>query len=210
VKEGSPYLFSSAVCDLYQRLDQFLVLWLGSFFAQGLYAAAVPAASMLQVGATALSLFSFNSGSRQNPLMSRKQLISAGLTLAGFQAVTGLLFALVVGPLIVLFYGDRFAAAAPFALALIPAHAINGFTQVVEGRLRGLGNVRVGIVARIVGAAVMVAAVLLLFGKYRELSIPFAATLSNGLVALALIRYVLSRGHFELQEQELSGEGGVS
>ena len=54
VKEGSPYLFSLAVCDLYQRLDQFLILWLGSLVTQGLYAAAVPAASMLQVGATAL------------------------------------------------------------------------------------------------------------------------------------------------------------
>ena len=39
--EGAPYLLSSAVCDLYGRMDAFLFLWLASFAAQGLYAVAV-------------------------------------------------------------------------------------------------------------------------------------------------------------------------
>jgi len=191
VKEGSPYLFSLAVCDLYQRLDQFLILSLGSLATQGLYAAAVPAASMLQVGATALALFSFNAGSRQDSNRTARQIMNAGVTLAAFQLLTGLAFALVVGQLIVLFYGARFAAAVPFALALIPAHAINGFTQVVEGHLRGLGNVRIGIAARIAAAVVMVATVALLFGRFRELSVPIAATVANAIVAIALAWFTL-------------------
>jgi O-antigen/teichoic acid export membrane protein len=209
VKEGSPYFLSSTVCDLYQRLDLFLVLWMGSFAVQGLYAAAVPAASMLQVGATALALFSFNSGSRQNLNMSRRQLLRAGVTLAGLQLVTGLMFALVIGQLIVLFYGERFAGAVPFALALIPAHAINGFTQVVEGLLRGLGNVRVGIMARVAGAVVMVMTALLLFSSFRELSIPIAATVANGLVAVWLTTAALAFADRERPPSPISWEGNL-
>ena len=191
VKEGRPYLFSLAVCDLYQRLDQFLILFLGGLVTQGLYAAAVPAASTLQVGATALALFSFNAGSRQDSHRTPRQLLNAGITLAAFQLLTGLVFALLVGQLILLFYGTRFAAAVPFALALIPAHAINGFTQVVEGHLRGLGNVRIGIVARIAAAVVMLAITALLFGRFRELSVPIAATVANAVVAIALSWFTL-------------------
>src|SRR5262249_16955508 len=65
-KEGSPYLLSSAVCDLYSRLDALLILWFASFTAQGFYAAAVPAASLLVVGPDALALFSFNAASRRS------------------------------------------------------------------------------------------------------------------------------------------------
>ena len=117
--------------------------------------------------------------------------MNAGVTLAAFQLLTGLAFALVVGQLIVLFYGARFAAAVPFALALIPAHAINGFTQVVEGHLRGLGNVRIGIAARIAAAVVMVATVALLFGRFRDLSVPIAAAVANAIVAITLAWFTL-------------------
>ena len=63
LKEGGPYLLSGAVCDLYGRLDAFLFLWLASFAAQGLYAAAAPAASLLTVAPDALALFSFRAAS---------------------------------------------------------------------------------------------------------------------------------------------------
>jgi Na+-driven multidrug efflux pump len=141
--------------------------------------------------------------------VSRRQLLSAGITLAAFQLITGLLFAMVIGQLIVLFYSERFAGAVPFALALIPAHAINGFTQVVEGRLRGLGNVRVGIMARIAGAVVMVMTVLLLFGRVREMSIPVAATLANGLVAVSLTWYAFASAHREPPANAIGSEGNL-
>ena len=187
IRDGRPYLFSSAVCDLYQRLDQFLFIWLGSFTVQGLYAAAVPAAGLLLVGTEALALFSFNAGSRPNEATSLRQLLHAGILLASFQMLLAAAFALAVGPLIILFYGSEFSAAVPFALALIPAHAINGFAQVVEGHLRGRGNVRVGIWARIAAAALMVAVVMLTFGRLRELSIPVAASIGHSLVAMVLV-----------------------
>jgi O-antigen/teichoic acid export membrane protein len=185
-------LFSSAVSDIYGRLDAFLFLWLASFTAQGFYAVAVPAASLLLVGPDALALFSFNSGSRRAAPPSVRKVVAGGLLVVAFQAVVGCCFALVVGPLLVLLYGSRFDGALPFALALLPATALLGFAQVCEGYLRGRGRVRIGVAARLAASAVMVAIVLTIFGRFGELSIPIAASFAHGLVALTLAGFVLS------------------
>jgi O-antigen/teichoic acid export membrane protein len=192
VKEGIPYLFSSAVSDVYGRLDAFLFLWLASFTAQGFYAVAVPAASLLLVGPDALALFSFNSGSRKGAPPSIGKVVAGGLLVIAFQAVVGCCFALVVGPLLVLLYGSRFDGALPFALALLPATALLGFAQVSEGYLRGRGKVRIGVAARLAASAVMVAIVLTIFSRFGELSIPIAASFAHGLVALTLAWFVLA------------------
>jgi antigen flippase len=192
VKEGLPYWLSGAVCDLYTRLDQFLFLWMGSFMAQGQYAAAVPAAGMMLVGADAIALFSFNAGSRNQELTTRRQLLHRGALIAVFQAVVAACFASVVGPLIILFYGNEFVGAVPFALALIPGQAIHGFARVVEGHLRGRGKVGVGIWARLAAAALMIATVQLSFDRFNVLSIPLAASLGNGLVAIILTSFAIA------------------
>ncbi len=190
--EGLPYSFSVVVCDLYQRLDQFLILWLSSFVTQGLYAAAVPAAGMLMVGTNALSLFSFNAGSRRQELITIKQVFLAGALVAAFQMILAILLALAIGPLIILFYGREFAGAIPFALALIPAHSINGFAQVAEGHLRGRGKIQVGIWARMGAAIVMVVTVSIAFGRLAEMSIPIAVTLAHGFVAVILAWFTIA------------------
>jgi O-antigen/teichoic acid export membrane protein len=189
LREGAPYWISAAVCDLYTRLDQFLILLLGSLTAQGQYAAAVPAAGILLVGADALALFSFNAGSREREFSSRKLLLQQGALIAAFQAILAAAFALVIGPLIVLFYGIDFAGAIPFALALVPAQAFHGFARVVEGHLRGRGLVRIGIWARVGAAAVMVAIVIAGFDLLSVLVIPLAASVANGSVAVVLAFY---------------------
>jgi O-antigen/teichoic acid export membrane protein len=192
MKEGFPYWISAAVCDLYGRLDQFLFLWLGSFAALGLYAAASPAAGMLLVGTEALSLFAFNAGCRQNTPMNRKELLHLGFLIASFQAILAAAFALLIGPLIILLYGQAFSGAIPFALALIPAQAINGFGKVIDGQLRGRGKVHVGIWARIAAAVLMTVTVILTFDRFQELSIPIAACLAHGLVAVTLAWFALA------------------
>ena len=191
VKEGKPYLFSMAISDLYERLDAFLMLWLGSFTGQGFYAAALPAASTLQVGTSALALFSFNAASRSGAPSSLKRLVHAGMIVAGIQLLQAFLLALIIGPLITLAYGSRFSGALPLAFALLPGHAMNGFAQVAEGHLRGRGKVRIGIRARLVAAVVMVTTVLMTFGWLRELSIPIATSLAHGLVAVTLAWFVV-------------------
>jgi hypothetical protein len=172
-------------------MDQFLVLSLGSLVAQGQYAAAVPAAGMLLVGADALALFSFNAGSRHRVIATRRDLIRQGLVVAGFQMTIAAAYALVIGPLIVLFYGADFAPAIPFALALIPGQAIHGFARVVEGHLRGRGIVRVGIAARAIAAAWMAVLVAVLYSSLGVLAIPVAASAASALVATVLGWYAL-------------------
>jgi O-antigen/teichoic acid export membrane protein len=192
LREGAPYWISAAVCDLYTRLDQFLILWLASLTAQGQYAAAVPAAGMLLVGADALALFSFNAGSREHEFSSRTRLLQQGALVAGFQAVLAATFALVVGPLIVMFYGDDFAGAIPFAMALIPGQAFHGFARVVEGHLRGRGLVRVGIWARAGAGLLMIAIVMATFDRLSVLAIPLAASIANASLALVLAAYAFA------------------
>jgi O-antigen/teichoic acid export membrane protein len=147
---------------------------------------------MLLVGADALALFSFNAGSREREFSSRKRLLHQAALVAAFQALLAVGFALVVGPLIVLFYGDDFAGAIPFALALIPGQAFHGFARVVEGHLRGRGLVRIGIWARTGAAVVMIAIVIATFDRLSVLSIPLAASIANASVALVLALYTFA------------------
>ncbi len=159
---------------------------------QGLYAAAVPAASLLLVGSDVLALFSFNAGNRVQEPLTRRQMLQGGAMIAAFQASVAGAFLLVVGPLIVLLYGDKFAGAVPFAWALIPAQAINGFGKVVEGHLRGRGIVHVGIWARMASASLIIAMVMLTFDRWGVMSIPLSATLGNSLVATVLAWYAIA------------------
>ena len=62
IKEGVPYAVAQAASDVLNRLDVLLILWLAPFYIQGLYAAAVPAVSLLSAGPHAMALFSFNAG----------------------------------------------------------------------------------------------------------------------------------------------------
>jgi O-antigen/teichoic acid export membrane protein len=186
LKEGSPYLLSSAVGDIYGRLDSFLILWLASFSAQGLYAAAVPAAGLLMVAPDALALFSFNATSRQGEAMSVQRLLHGSLLVILFQTVTAVVFALAIAPLITIVYGNSFAGAVPFALALIPANALGGLAKVADGHLRGRGKIKIGVQARLVASAVMVVTTFVTFSWLRELSIPVAASFSHGILSLIL------------------------
>ena len=207
MKEGSPYFLSSAVCDLYQRLDLFLVLWMGSFAVQGLYAAAVPAASMLQVGATALALFSFNSGSRQElqrvtPAAFKRRHHAGCVSVSHRIAVRA---------------GDRaidrsilrrtICRRGAVCFGFDPGARHQRLCASSRGWIRRAWQRAVGIMARIAGTVVMVMTVLLLFGRVREISIPIAATLANGLVAVSLTWYAFVFALREPPANAIGSEG---
>jgi O-antigen/teichoic acid export membrane protein len=131
----------------------------------------------------ALALFTFNMGASGKPNLTAKQLVLATIALFGVQIATAGVFALLLGPLIRLVYGAAFAGAVPLALALLPAQALNGFGQVIDGYLRGRGKVAPGIQARCVGAVVMLAVTMGLHQRLQEMAIPLAASIAQLCVA---------------------------
>ncbi len=116
----------------------------------------------------------------------------------------------IIGPLILLVYGERFAGAIPFALALVPASAAAGFAKVAEGHLRGRGQVQVGIWARLLAAALMIGVVWLSFEWLQEMAIPLAASLAHGFVALALGWFVLADARSEAHKHGAQPTEGQS
>jgi enterobacterial common antigen flippase len=186
LKEGGPYVVSVASSDLFGKLDAMLFLWLASFTAQGFYAAAVPAASVLVAAPNALAMFAFNRGARGEQTDSVRRLVYAGAALVGFQIAAAAVLAVVLRPLMALIFGTAFAGAVPLAFALLPAQMVHGVGQVIDGYLRGRGNVRGGIIARCVGGVAMIVVSFLLHGRLHDLAIPVAASLAHLGVAIIL------------------------
>lgn len=171
--------------DLFGRLDMLLMLWLASLTVQGYYAAAVPAVFLLLVGPNALAIFAFNRGARRPA--SGRELLTAGLLLASFQAAAASAFALLLPSLVALVFGDRFVGTIPFALALIPATAFNGCTVVIDGYLRGRGKSSAGLIARLAGAGAALSTVAWLYGTHAEMSVPYAMAAGHLAVLTTMI-----------------------
>jgi O-antigen/teichoic acid export membrane protein len=192
VKEGLPFAAAQIAAELVSRLDVFLILLLATFAVQGYYAAAVPAAGLLMIGPQAIALFAFNAGTRHLAAPSLGRLAVKVGALVGFQTLMAASLAVVIAPLMVLVYGQAFREAVPFALALLPASALNGCTVVAEGYFQGRGESNVGIRCRLCGALVMLLLVAALFSTWRELSIPLAAiggqAVNAGWMLVALAR----------------------
>ena len=134
-REGASYFVSVTTSDLFGRLDAMLFLWLGSFTAQGYYAAAVASSTLLLVAPNALAIFTFNRGAERKVLHDGNSLLLAIGAMLGFQIATAAAFAVVLRPLIRLIYGAEFLGAVPLALAPLPAQAFNGFGVVIDGYL---------------------------------------------------------------------------
>ena len=92
---------------------------------------------------------------------------------------------------IVLVFGGEFRGAVPFAQALLPAHAIGGFTYVAGGYLRGRKKPLVEVWSRIIGTVVMVLTVFALRERFQDLSVPLAAVCSNTTCAVLICWAVL-------------------
>lgn len=189
IREGLHYAPACAAQDVFNRFDFLLVLQLTACTAaglhtRGLYAVAVPAASLLNVAANALSLFSFNVGANPAHRLSRRRLLGIAGGLMAFQTITALSFGLLVPWLIVMVYGEPFREAAAFTLALLPAQACFGCSMVVEGYLRGRGLAQHGVWARVIGTIITLNVVALGFETHGVIIIPWAAGAGHAVVAL--------------------------
>lgn len=175
LKEGRPYAVSMLISEIFDRLDIFLILALAAVIESGYYFVAVPAAAMLIIAPNALGVFTFNAGARNNVVVTRSLAARVLGATALFQVVATIAFSLIIGPLIVLFFGEEFAPAIPFALWLLPASALKGFQQTADSYLKGRGKPMIGVWARGLGILVLLAFVALAFGYFGLLSIPMAA-----------------------------------
>lgn len=207
LREGLPYWFSVVASDLFARLDVFLILWLASFTVQGYYAAAVPAANLLIVAPNALALFAFNAGAGARRQSRLRSVLAAAAGIVAFQTLAAVAFAAVLPTLVGLVYGREFLGAVPLAWALLPAYALNGCALVADGYLRGRGKAGIGVRSRLAGAVVMGIAVALLYGPWRELSVPMAASVGHGISALwilvAVVVDVRNRPHETVHPENL-------
>ena len=192
LKEGRPYAVAMFAGELFERLDVALIFWWTSLATQGSYAAIVPAAHVLIVIPNALGLFTFNIGAKHDRVVSLRETNLAMAGMLVFQFVSALAFALVIGKLILILYGEDFRPAIPLAYALIPAVAIKGFLQAAEGYLKGRGKPLIGTYARLLGAVIMLLFVMVTFGRfeYEGLSIPLGACVAQAVCFFCIVAAV--------------------
>lgn len=190
LNEGKPYAVSMLVSEIFDRLDILLILAWASVEMSGHYFVAVPAAALLTVAPNALGVFTFNAGADQERQISLKMAIQAILATLVFQAIATLVFLIILPFLILLFYGDAYSPAIPFALWLAPACAIKGYLQAADGYLKGCGKPMIGILSRIASIAIMLIFVEFAFEKWELISIPMAACVGQAL-SMAVITYAV-------------------
>jgi antigen flippase len=197
MKQGRFYALSMLASELFERLDIFLIVALATVTESGHYFVAVPAAALLTVAPNALAVFTFNAGADLKRKISLRQAIVVLTTTAVVQIVAAFLFSLIVPFLIILFYEEAFAAAIPFALWLLPASAIKGFLQAADGYLKGRDKPMIGVRARLLSIAVMLAFVWMVYHGWlpspqqKLLSIPMAACLGQALSMVIITSAVL-------------------
>ena len=195
--EGRPFALSMIATELFERLDIFLILALGAMNEAGFYFVAVPAAALLTVAPNALGVFTFNAGADVNRVVSLKQGLSVMAGIVGLQIVSTFVFTVIIPYLIVWVFSDEFAGAIPFAMWLLPACAIKGYLQAVDGYLKGCGKPLIGVWARFLSIFLMLIFVWLTYSRVGLLSIPMAACLGQAvsmvIISIAVVRHLIER-----------------
>ena len=198
LKNGRFYALSMLASEMFERLDVFLIVAIASVADSGYYFVAVPAAQLLTVAPNALGVFTFNAGADKNYFPSLRKVISVMAGTAMLQVVSAIVLAIIVPFLIVTMFEDRYEPAVIFALLLLPACAIKGYLQTVDGYLKGRGKPMVGVWARFLSIFVMVGFVGLVYFdilpsfERKLLCIPIAAgigqAISMVIISMAVIR----------------------
>lgn len=197
LNEGKPYAISMLVSEVFDRLDILLILAWATVEMSGHYFVAVPAAALLTVAPNALSVFTFNVGADRDRHVTLRTATVAILGTVAFQIVATIAFLSLLPYLILLFYGEAFSPAIPFALWLLPACAIKGYLQAADGFLKGREKPMIGVISRMTSIGVMLLFVWLAFSQWEYLSIPMAACVGQGLsmiiVTTAVVHDVAKR-----------------
>ena len=210
LKNGRFYALSMLASEMFERLDIFLIVAIASVTDSGFYFVAVPAAQLLTVAPNALGVFTFNAGADKDSRPSLRKVLTVMSGTAILQVVSAVILAFIIPVLIVTLFEERYGPAIPFALWLLPACAIKGYLQAVDGYLKGRDKPMVGVWARFLSIFVMLGFVGLVFGgvfdgpKKKLLCIPIAAgigqAISMVIISIAVIRDTIQRN----REEELS------
>lgn len=189
LREGSPYALSMFASELFERMDILLILALATVEESGFYFVAVPAAALLTIAPNSLGVFTFNAGADKRVV---KMTTAVGIFVASvlFQLVSIAILGLLVPFMIIYFFGQVFEPSIQFVLYLMPAFAIKGLLQALDGYLKGAGKPMVGVWARLLSIFAMLTFVALFFGKYDLLSIPMAAFVGQFLSMLIVTYFV--------------------
>ena len=190
LRDGRPYALSMFATELFERLDILLILALASVQESGFYFVAVPAATLLTIAPNALGVFTFNAGAEGRRVTLKTALAFVSGT-AVFQIVAMACLWLIIPWLIVLFYGEPFRPAIAFVWFLLPACAIKGFLQAVDGYLKGCGKPLIGVWARVISIFVMLVFVAVSYQEFGLLSIPMAAFVGQTVSMLIITGYAI-------------------
>jgi O-antigen/teichoic acid export membrane protein len=208
LSEGRPYAVSMFASELFERLDIFLILAIGTIKDCGFYFVAVPAAALLTVPPNAMGVFTFNAGADPARTVSVRQAVTVMLGIAALQLAATLVFVLIIPYLIVAFYTSEFSAAIPFAMWLLPACAIKGYLQAIDGYLKGRGKPMIGVWSRVLSIFVMLAFVAVAYSRFELLSIPMAACVGQ-FVSMLIISSAALRDVVLRNQRHANPSGGT-
>lgn len=191
--DGRSYMAAWLSTELLERLDMCLILVLiSSEQTLGFYSSAVPIASLMIIVPNAIGLYAFNRGARADDIPSPNTVwryVAAGLMI---QIVSAIILAALLPVLVVWMYGSEFLPTVTFAWLLLPAGICRGLLQAADSFLRGRGKPTVGIKARLVGVAILVAVSLVgaasfeSFGVPNDYAVPIGLSIAQA-VCLALV-----------------------
>ena len=197
LKNGRFYALSMLASEMFERLDMFLIVAIATVDQSGAYFVAVPAAQLLTVAPNALGVFTFNAGADSDRRVSLKQVVSVMTGTILLQIVSAVVLGLLIPVLISTFFRADFSPAIPFAMWLLPACAIKGYLQAVDGYLKGRGKPMIGVWARSLSIVVMLGFVGLVYWdlipgpENRLLSIPIAACIGQSISMLIISAAVI-------------------
>ncbi len=190
VREGVPYAWSMLATELFERLDVLLIVLLAPVKEAGFYFVAVPAAALLTIGPNALSVLTFNAGANDRPIAFQKSITIVFLT-AAFQLFSLAVLWFLIPQLIVNIYGSNFEPSIRFVWYLLPACAIKGFLQPLDGFLRGSGKPYIGVWSRITSIVVMLGFAWFAYPSMGLYSIPLAACVGQAISMLIITSFAV-------------------
>jgi enterobacterial common antigen flippase len=191
--ESGPYGVNMLATDLFERLDSLLVLWLATLVDQGFYSAMLPAVYPLIVIPNTLGIFLFNTAADRSLRVGEiNRILFSSIAV---QALFTIVFMLLIAWVVRLVYGPDFVPAVQYAYWLAPASAIKGIVQGLDSYLKGRGRPLAPVWARVVSAAILLAATAFLYPIYGVVAIAMASLMGQVfcLVWLSAIIYADAR-----------------